>query len=382
MNLLDFTIRNTQIYELDEFIDTLETTAEWLKANNIEQWPLGMFRDSRGSILRDIVGRRCFMIDYRPSTPNPAITDTVAGLFVLNYHDDFDRLLWDRHADDWMDALYLHRLVIKKPFQGLGLMSAIVAFAEKKVKEEGRHFLRMDCLAANSVLRRYYGEWGLGKGKGGFKELKTVWNADLHMEFARFEIPVPCETEPEELEEYINILERAAEWMESQNLAQWIPGTFRKADSRQHISDAIAAKNSYVVFHTPTKTIAAIFALNYRDPFDEMLWVPLLGPDHWQDAIYVHRLVVEKAFQGRGLVPKVLRFVEELVPQRGKTYLRLDCRGNNPGLRKYYREKCRGLVVDEADGVKKVMGLEEKGTYTNPASGINYARFERLVVKA
>ncbi|KAF9941752.1 hypothetical protein BGZ67_004090 [Mortierella alpina] len=189
-------------------------------------------------------------------------------------------------------------------------------------------------------------------------------------------------TEPEELEEYINILERAAEWMESQNLAQWIPGTFRKPDSRQHISDAIASKNSYVVFHTPTKTIAAIFALNYRDPFDEMLWVPLLGPDHWQDAIYVHRLVVEKAFQGRGVVPKVLRFVEALVPQKGKTYLRLDCRGNNPGLRKFYREKCRGRVVDEADGVEKVMGLEEKGTYTNPASGINYARFERVVVKA
>ncbi|KAG0200312.1 hypothetical protein BGX28_006571 [Mortierella sp. GBA30] len=188
-------------------------------------------------------------------------------------------------------------------------------------------------------------------------------------------------TKLEELDEYINVLERAAEWMESQNLAQWIPGTFRKPDSRLHITNAIVDKNSYVVFHTPTETIAAIFALNYEDPFDEMLWVPLLGPDHWKDAIYVHRLVVEKAFQGRGIAPKVLRFVEELVPQKGKTYLRLDCRGNNPGLRKFYREKCRGLVADEADGVEKVMGLgDEKGTYTNPATGINYARFERLIV--
>ncbi|KAI1317467.1 hypothetical protein EDD11_008404 [Mortierella claussenii] len=183
----------------------------------------------------------------------------------------------------------------------------------------------------------------------------------------------------EELEEYINILERAAEWMESQNLAQWIPGTFRKAESRLHITNAIADQSSYVVEHTPTGTIAAIFALNYEDPFDDMLWAPLLGPNGWKDAIYVHRLVVEKAFQGRGIVPQILAFVEQLVPQKKKTFLRLDCRGNNPGLRKFYREKCRGRVVGQ-DGVERTMGLEERGTYRNPATGIEYARFERRIV--
>ncbi|KAF9085654.1 hypothetical protein BGX29_010367 [Mortierella sp. GBA35] len=188
-------------------------------------------------------------------------------------------------------------------------------------------------------------------------------------------------TKPEELEEYINILERAAEWMESQNLAQWIPGTFRKPDSRLHISNAIAFKTSYVVFHQPTTTIAAIFALNSEDPFDQMLWAPLLGEDHWRDALYVHRLVVEKQFQGRGIVPKILKFTEDLVPKQGKVFLRLDCRGNNPGLRKFYREKCRGFVKDPEDGDEgRVKGLEERGTYTNPANGINYARFERRIV--
>ncbi|KAF9095732.1 hypothetical protein BGX27_001215 [Mortierella sp. AM989] len=186
-------------------------------------------------------------------------------------------------------------------------------------------------------------------------------------------------TKPEELEEYINILERAAEWMESQKLGQWIPGTFRQPESRLHISNAIASQNSYVVEHTSSKTIAAIFALNYEDPFDDMLWAPLLGPNQWKDAIYVHRLVVETPFQGRGIVPKILAFVEELVPKRGKNYLRLDCRGNNPGLRKFYREKCRGKAL-MADGTEKTEGLEEKGTYTNPATGIEYARFERLIV--
>ncbi|KAF9295979.1 hypothetical protein BGZ88_001001 [Linnemannia elongata] len=188
-------------------------------------------------------------------------------------------------------------------------------------------------------------------------------------------------TNPEELEEYINILERAAEWMESQNLSQWIPGTFRKPDARAHISSAIASQTSFVVIHQPSSTIAAIFALNSEDPFDHMLWSPLLGEDGWKDALYVHRLVVEKDFQGRGIVPKVLKFTEELIPKQGKVYLRLDCRGNNPGLRKFYREKCRGFVVDPEDGDEgRVKGLEERGTYTNPATGINYARFERRIV--
>ncbi|KAG0230659.1 hypothetical protein B0O80DRAFT_502085 [Mortierella sp. GBAus27b] len=185
-------------------------------------------------------------------------------------------------------------------------------------------------------------------------------------------------TKPEEQEEYTNILERAAEWMESQKLAQWIPGAFRQQDSQDHIANAIASKNSYVVEHQPTGELAAIFALNYEDPFDDMLWSPLLGPEGWKDAIYVHRLVVQPSFQGRGIVPQVIKFTEELVLQRGKVYLRLDCRGNNPNLRKFYREKCRGKVLLE-DGTEKVMGLEERGTYRNPTTGIEYARFERLI---
>lgn len=163
--------------------------------------------------------------------------------------------------------------------------------------------------------------------------------------------------------------------MESQKLSQWIPGTFRQPDSQAHIANAIASNTSYVVEHQSSGTIAAIFALNYEDPFDDMLWSPLLGPEGWKDAIYVHRLVVEQLFQGRGIVPQVLKFTEELARHQGKKYMRLDCRGNNPNLRKFYREKCRGRVLLE-DGTERVMGLGEQGTYRNPATGIEYARFE------
>ncbi|KAF9337147.1 hypothetical protein BG006_006024 [Podila minutissima] len=117
-------------------------------------------------------------------------------------------------------------------------------------------------------------------------------------------------TLPEELDQYIEVLERAASWMEANNLCQWIPGTFRQDEARSHIRSAIQNQTSYVVIHSPTSTIAAIFALNYEDPFDEMLWAHYA--QDWKDAIYVHRLVVEADFQGRGIVPQILQFTEAL----------------------------------------------------------------------
>ncbi|KAK3833750.1 MAG: hypothetical protein JOS17DRAFT_789127 [Linnemannia elongata] len=115
----------------------------------------------------------------------------IAGLFVTNYDDPFDELLWKGYlltrGHDWKDALYLHRLVLKTPYKGVGLTPKIVEFVEGKVQESGRHFLRLDCLAGNERLRKFYGTRCRGVGKGGLEELETVWNPDLELEFARFE---------------------------------------------------------------------------------------------------------------------------------------------------------------------------------------------------
>ncbi|KAG0216196.1 hypothetical protein BGX33_000383 [Mortierella sp. NVP41] len=199
MQLQDFSIRNTRPEEVDEFIDILETAAEWLQANNIKQWPLGMFRNpaSRASMLTGIANKQYYTIDYhKPNTTESGSTTTteIAGLFVTNYDDPFDEILWKEYlaenGGDWKDALYLHRLVLKKPFQGVGMTPKIIEFVEGKVKEAGRHYLRLDCLAQNEVLRRFYGEKCRGSGKGGLKELTTVWNPEWELEFARFELQV------------------------------------------------------------------------------------------------------------------------------------------------------------------------------------------------
>ncbi|KAI1317466.1 hypothetical protein EDD11_008403 [Mortierella claussenii] len=191
----DFLIRNTRLDEVDTFIEILEETAVWLKANNIIQWPPGMFRnpESRLQLLDAIAAHQCFMIVDRCSPGDDLdkeCHEQIAGLFVLNYEDRFDEILWKDSVDDWKDALYLHRLVLKKPYQGMGLTPRIIEFAVRKVKEAGRHFLRLDCLMGNTSLRRFYRERCQGQNKGGMRELSAVWNSDLQLEFARFELPV------------------------------------------------------------------------------------------------------------------------------------------------------------------------------------------------
>ncbi|KAF9095733.1 hypothetical protein BGX27_001216 [Mortierella sp. AM989] len=197
--------RVTHLKEVDTFIDMLETAAEWLKANNIKQWPPGMFRnaDSKAQILNAIAAQQCYMIDYRPSQVSNGVTDIVdgksnsehdniqtAGLFVINYEDSFDEILWKGYVEDWKDALYLHRLVLRKPYQGVGLTPKIIEFVENKVIEAGRHYLRLDCLAGNAGLRRFYREKCRGCEKGGLNELSTIWNSEWELEFARYEIQV------------------------------------------------------------------------------------------------------------------------------------------------------------------------------------------------
>ncbi|KAF9431761.1 hypothetical protein BGZ76_011726, partial [Entomortierella beljakovae] len=200
MNLDNFVIRNTRPDEVDNVIDILETSAKWLSDNNIKQWPLGIFRsaEARVQFLEAIAAKRCYMIDYHSPKVNNDATNIdsghqdikIAGLFVLNYEDSFDEILWKGFVQDWKDALYLHRLVLEKPYQGIGLGPKIIEFAEGMVKEAARHYLRLDCLAGNEVLRRYYREKCRGHGKGGFNELSTVWNTEWQLEFARFEIQV------------------------------------------------------------------------------------------------------------------------------------------------------------------------------------------------
>lgn len=64
---------------------------------------------------------------------------------------------------------------------------------------------------------------------------------------------------------------------------------------------------------------------------EDKLWAKLPG-----DAIYVHGLMVRRAFAGQQVGVTMLRWAERRAAALGKALLRLDCDATNPALRAYY----------------------------------------------
>jgi ribosomal protein S18 acetylase RimI-like enzyme len=71
--------------------------------------------------------------------------------------------------------------------------------------------------------------------------------------------------------------------------------------------------------------------------------VTLAWEDHavWPDAPegdagYVHGLAVARTFAGQQVGLHLLRWAEGYVAGQGKSFVRLDCNGDNPALRSYY----------------------------------------------
>jgi GNAT superfamily N-acetyltransferase len=54
------------------------------------------------------------------------------------------------------DALYVHKLVVRREHAGRGLGAALVEWVDERAAEAGREFLRLDCLRDDPGIRAYY----------------------------------------------------------------------------------------------------------------------------------------------------------------------------------------------------------------------------------
>jgi|HubBroStandDraft_6_1064221.scaffolds.fasta_scaffold269843_2 hypothetical protein len=139
------------------------------------------------------------------------------------------------------------------------------------------------------------------------------------------------------------IIEEVAAWGASNGFPSWIPGTFTGSESvgLSRLRADIAAESLYLVWRGETPV--ATFSLLERDP---MYW-----PDAGDEALYLHRFAVRRAAAGAGryAVTWCLREAQ----RRGRSFVRLDCLADNPGIRRYY-EGFGFAAVDETviDGTR------------------------------
>jgi len=67
-------------------------------------------------------------------------------------HDE-DRLFWPQVAPG--EAFYIHRLAVARKFAGRGYAHAMLEWAEREARAQGRAFLRLDCEPRAKLLALY-----------------------------------------------------------------------------------------------------------------------------------------------------------------------------------------------------------------------------------
>jgi GNAT superfamily N-acetyltransferase len=131
-------VRRAGAEDVDEIVGVLSEAAAWLLARGIRQWP-DPFPRGRVAALAE---RGDF---YVASSGG----ETVATLALMWSDPTF----WGERP---ADAGYVHALAVRRAYAGRGLGGRLLDWAGEQVATTGREYLRLDCLAGNSELRRYY----------------------------------------------------------------------------------------------------------------------------------------------------------------------------------------------------------------------------------
>ena len=122
--------------------EILEETQGWLNAKGIGQWPFAFTPEW----IRLCLEKREFFL---------ARLDQVAvGLFRLL---ESDPTFWGENSGD---AMYLHSLTVRRGWKGRGIGRCLIGWAEEYAARHHRLYLRLDCMAENAALCRYYEQAG------------------------------------------------------------------------------------------------------------------------------------------------------------------------------------------------------------------------------
>jgi GNAT superfamily N-acetyltransferase len=128
--------------EVDVIVEVLTEAARWLLERGIVQWP--------DPFPRDRVARLVDSGEFWLGRVGGRVVATAA----LRWDDP---VFWGERPPD---AGYVHALAVRRSQAGCGLGAKVLEWAQERVEGVGRRYLRLDCLAANEELRRYYERLG------------------------------------------------------------------------------------------------------------------------------------------------------------------------------------------------------------------------------
>ncbi|MFI5314614.1 MAG: GNAT family N-acetyltransferase [Myxococcota bacterium] len=143
----------------------VDEAADWLSRRGIRQWTPGSFPEA--AVAPGIARGEVYVVRAG------------AGLGAALTLVDDDPEVWGPGDGS---ALVLHKLTVARASAGSGLGVRLLAWACEEAMTRGRRSLRLDCVASNTFLRRYY-------AAAGFEERGDV---DLsRVRLTRFERRLP-----------------------------------------------------------------------------------------------------------------------------------------------------------------------------------------------
>jgi GNAT superfamily N-acetyltransferase len=149
----------------------------------------------------------------------------------------------------------------------------------------------------------------------------------------------------DESEIVIQLLKDVAKWLNAQNIHQW--GYLRNGGEDDEIREGINNRKTYIA-RINNKVVGTFTLYDIPSQWDTYIWGPV--PD---DAVYLHRIAVERDYQDKGLGAKLIKWIEiHLKNEINKKYIRLDCVAENERLNKYYVEHDFRLVGVNHDHCK------------------------------
>jgi GNAT superfamily N-acetyltransferase len=138
------TIRQAHATDAGIVHDMLEEAATWVDALGVVMWEEGEL--ARGRVVNEVAGGLFFIAD---------VDNDPAGVVRFQLED---RLFWPDLTQD--DSAFIHRLVVRRRYKGLGVSTALMDWAVSRARTMGKRYLRLDTDASRPKLRQLYEGFG------------------------------------------------------------------------------------------------------------------------------------------------------------------------------------------------------------------------------
>jgi len=133
----------------------------------------------------------------------------------------------------------------------------------------------------------------------------------------------------DDLDTILRLRDEAARWIAATGSDQWQTAWPTADGQAERIADSIAAGQTWML-RVGDDVAGTVAVDEYANP---ALWTPA---ECAEPAFYVHRLIVTRAYGGRGLGAFVLDWWGDRAAETGKRWIRVDVWTTNHRLREYY----------------------------------------------